>query len=126
MEWTLVGLLGVAAILLVVSLYHTRHASKVNHREIDLVHISIMKEINSIQDSIRHIELDFEVITKEAGIHLSPEKKILLREVLDLYKRNYSIESIAEKKQLTVSEIEQILAPFHALKDEGRKVAHEN
>ncbi|MEW9052035.1 MAG: hypothetical protein AB2392_12820 [Neobacillus sp.] len=85
-----------------------------------------MNEIISIQDSIRHIELDFEVITKEAGIHLSPEKKILLREVLDLYKRNYSIESIAEKKQLTVSEIEQILAPFHALKDEGRKVAHEN
>ncbi|OLS33730.1 hypothetical protein [Bacillus sp. MRMR6] len=126
MEWTLTGLLGISALLLVISLYKTRHASKVNHREVDMVHISVMKEINSIQDSIRHIELDVEVITKEAGIQLSSDRKVFLREVLDLYKRNYSIESIAEKNQVTVSEIEQILAPFQESKDEGRIVAYEN
>ena len=57
-----------------------------------------MKEINSIEDSIRDIELDIEVVMKEAGIQLSSDEKLLMREVIDLYRRNYSIESIAEKE----------------------------
>jgi hypothetical protein len=126
MEWTLAGLFGISAILLIVSIVKASHTSKVEHNEINLIHISTMKEINAIQESVRNIELDIEVVINEAGIQLSSEEKLFMREVLDLYKRNYSIESIAEMKQVPVSEIEQLLAPFQKLKDEGRKVVNEN
>jgi hypothetical protein len=63
---------------------------------------------------------------KETGIHLTTEEKKFTREVLDLYKRNYSVESIADMKQVSESEIEQLLAPYHHLKEEGRRVANEN
>jgi hypothetical protein len=126
MEWTLAGLFGISAILLIISIVKASHASKVEHNEINLIHISTMKEINAIQESVRNMELDIEVVINEAGIQLSSEEKLFMREVLDLYKRNYSIESIAEMKQVPVSEIEQLLAPFQKLKDEGRKVVNEN
>lgn len=126
MEWTLAVLFAVSTILLVISIVKTNQTAKVNHNQVDMVHISMMKEINTIQDSIRDIELDMEVVMKEAGIQLSPEEKLFMREVIDLYRRNYSIENIAEQKQVPVSEIEQLLAPYQKLKDEGRKVANEN
>ncbi|MCM2532735.1 hypothetical protein NDK43_10505 [Neobacillus pocheonensis] len=126
MEWTLGGLFGISAILLVISISKSLRASKVEHNQIDMVHISMMKEINSIQESIRNMELDIEVVMNESGIQLTSEEKLFMREILDLYKRNYSIESIAEMKQVTESEIEQLLAPFRKLKDERRKVANEN
>lgn len=126
MEWTLAGLFGISTLLLIFSILKSTHASKVEHNQMNMIHISTMKEINTIQESIQNIELDIEVVMKEAGIQLSSEKKLFMREVLDLYKRNYSIESIAEKKQVTESEIEQMLAPYQQLKDEGRKVANED
>jgi hypothetical protein len=126
MEWTLVGLFVISAFLLVISISKSFHASKVNHKEVDMVHISIMKEINTIQESIRDIELDIEVVMMEAGIQLSSEEKLFTREVLDLYKRKYSMESIAEKKQVPESESEQLLAPYQKLMDERGKVANEN
>lgn len=126
MEWTLAGLFAVSTLLLVISIVKTNQTAKVNHNEVDMVHISMMKEINTIQDSIRDLELDMEVVMKEAGIQLSPDEKLFMREVIDLYRRNYSIENIAEQKQVPVSEIEQLLAPYQKLKDEGRKVANEN
>ncbi|MDR7078179.1 hypothetical protein J2Y03_003229 [Neobacillus niacini] len=126
MEWTLAGLFVISALLLVFSLVKTYRDSKTQHKEIDLVHVSLMKEINSIQDSIRDIELDIEVVMKEAGIQLSADEKLLMREVIDLYRRNYSIESIAEKKQVTENEIEELLAPYLKIKDEGGLVANAN
>lgn len=126
MEWTLAGLFGISAILLIISILKTIQASKVTRNEIDMVHVANMKEIHSMQESIRNLELDIEVVMEEAEIQLSSEKKLFLREVLDLYKRNYSIVSIAEKKQVSESEIELLLAPYQKLKDEGRKVANEN
>ena len=126
MEWTLAGLFAISAFLLVFSLVKTYRDSKAQHKEIDLVHVSLMKEINSIQDSIRDIELDIEVVMKEAGIQLSPDEKLLMREVIDLYRRNYSIESIAEKKQVTENEIEELLTPYLKIKDEGGLVANAN
>lgn len=126
MEWTLAGLFGVSIVLLVISLAKNFHMSKVNHREIDVVHISIMKEINTIQESIKGLELDLEVMAKETGIQLSSEEKALLREIIDLYRRNYSIESIAEMKQVSVNEIEQLLAPYSKVKEERRLVANAN
>jgi hypothetical protein len=126
MEWTLACLFGISALLLIVSIKKNRNASKEEQKGIDLVHVSLMKEINDIQETIRNIELDIEVVMKEAGSQLSPQEKLFMREVLDLYKRDYSMASIAEKKQVPVSEIEELLAPFQALKNERRKVANEN
>ena len=126
MEWTLFGLFVLSALLLVFSIVKSARDSKVEKKQIDLVHVSMMKEINSIQDSIRDIELDIEVVTKEAGIQLSAEEKLFMREVIDLYRRNYSIESIAEKKEVPVTEIEQLLTPYLKIKDEGGQVANAN
>jgi hypothetical protein len=126
MEWTLFGLFLLSALLLVFSIVKTYRDSKLEKKQIDLVHVSMMKEINSIQDSIRDIELDIEVVTKEAGIQLSAEEKLFMREVIDLYRRNYSIESIAEMKEVTVTEIEQLLSPYLKNKDEGGLVANAN
>jgi hypothetical protein len=126
MEWTLFGLFLLSALLLGFSLFKSYRDSKVEKKHIDLVHVSMMKEINSIQDSIRDIELDIEVVINEAGIQLSPERKLFIREVIDLYRRNYSIESIAEKKEVPETEIEQLLAPFLKIKDEGGLVANAN
>ena len=55
----------------------------------------------------------------------SGQQRILYREILDLYKRGYSAESIALKKQLSVDEIEQLLSPFKQLSNEGSNVAHD-
>lgn len=126
MEWTLFGLFLLSAILLGFSLVKSYRDSKVEKKQIDLVHVSIMKEINSIQDSIRDIELDIEVVIKESGIQLSADEKLFMREVIDLYRRNYSIESIAEKKEVPETEIEQLLTPYLKIKDEGGLVANAN
>jgi hypothetical protein len=126
MEWTLFGLFLLSAILLGFSLFKSYRDSKVEKKQIDLVHVSIMKEINSIQDSIRDIELDIEVVIKESGIQLSADEKLFMREVIDLYRRNYSIESIAEKKEVPEIEIEQLLTPYLKVKDEGGLVANAN
>lgn len=126
MEWTLFGLFLLSALLLVFSIVKTYRDSKLEKKQIDLVHVSMMKEINSIQDSIRDIELDIEVVTQEAGIQLSAEEKLFMREVIDLYRRNYSIESIAEMKEVPVTEIEQLLTPYLKIKDEGGLVANAN
>lgn len=126
MEWTLFGLFLLSALLLVFSILKTYSDSKVEKKQIDLVHVSMMKEINSIQDSIRDIELDIEVVIKEAGIQLSADEKLFMREVIDLYRRNYSIESIAEKKEVSETEIEQLLTPYLKMKDEGGLVANAN
>jgi hypothetical protein len=115
-----------SAILLGFSLFKSYRDSKVEKKQIDLVHVSIMKEINSIQDSIRDIELDIEVVIKESGIQLSADEKLFMREVIDLYRRNYSIESIAEKKEVPETEIEQLLTPYLKVKDEGGLVANAN
>jgi hypothetical protein len=126
MEWTLFGLFLVSALLLGFSIMKTYRYSKVEKKQIDLVHVSMMKEINRIQDSIRDIELDIEVVIKEAGIQLSADEKLFMREVIDLYRRNYSIESIAEKKEVPETEIEQLLTPYLKVKDEGGLVANAN
>ncbi|MFP7298221.1 hypothetical protein [Neobacillus niacini] len=126
MEWTLFGLFLLSAVLLGYSLFKSYRDSKVEKKQIDLVHVSLMKEINSIQDSIRDIELDIEVVIKEAGIQLSAEEKLFMREIIDLYRRNYSIESIAEKKEVPETKIEQLLAPYLKLRDEGGLVANAN
>ncbi|MED4206369.1 hypothetical protein [Neobacillus mesonae] len=120
MEWTLAILFGVSVLLLIISMVKNQQTAKKEHNEIDMVHMSVMKEINDLQGTIRNMELDIEVVAKEAGVQLSADEKLFMREILDLYKRKYSIESIAEKKQVSVSEIEQLLTPHLATRDERR------
>jgi predicted nucleic acid-binding Zn-ribbon protein len=126
MGWTLAILFIISAVLLVISFTKAFQASKAEQKRIDMVHIAVMKEFNDMKDSIRNIELDLEVVMKEAGIQLSLNEIIFMREVLDLYRRNYSIESIAALKEVSESEINQMLEPFLAVKDEGGKVANES
>jgi hypothetical protein len=125
MGLTLAVLFGASALLLILSIIKNFQASKAEHKRIDMAHISVMKEINDMQESIRNIELDIEVIMQEAGIQLSSKELVFMREVLDLYKRNYSIESIAEKKQVSESKVQQLLAPYQTQKEERGKVANE-
>jgi hypothetical protein len=126
MEWTLIALIGISALLLIVSIAMNRKAEKQKHKEIDLVHVAVMKDIKDVHEQIRNIELDIEIVTKEAGIQLSPEEINLKREVLDLYKRKYSIQTIAEKKQVSETEVNELLAPYLTLRDERSKMAHGN
>jgi hypothetical protein len=126
MEWTLIALIGISALLLIVSIAMNRKAEKQKHKEIDLVHVAVMKDIKDVYEQIRNIELDIEIVTKEAGIQLSPEEINLKREVLDLYKRKYSIQTIAEKKQVSETEVNELLAPYLTLRDERSKMAHGN
>lgn len=125
MELTLTALFVVSALLLILSILKTLKATKAEHKEIDMVHMSLMNEMNAIQESVRNLELDIEIVTKEAGVQLSYQEKLFLREILDLYKRKYSLESIAEKKQVSVHEIQQLLEPYMTAKDGRRTVAHE-
>jgi predicted RNA methylase len=125
MGWTLAILFAISALLLIFSILRTVQASNAEKKRIDLVHISLMKDIDNLKDSLRNIELETEVIMQEAGMQLSRKDVVFMREVLDLYKRNYSIASIAEKQQVSVEEIEQMLAPYLTSKDERRKAANE-
>lgn len=126
MQWTLAGLFVVSALLLVLSIVKSNRAAKAEHSQIDLVHIETMKEIHALQDSLRNMELDMEVVVTEAGIPLSAEEIEFKREILDLYRRNYSNASIAEKKGVSEAEIEQLLAPYLKVKEERRTVANAN
>ncbi|MGG3986226.1 hypothetical protein GWJ21_12810 [Bacillus coagulans] len=126
MVWTLAILFAVSVVLLIISIFKTRNRAKEEQQELETVHLALMDEINHLKDGIRTLELEMEILEKEAGIQLSAFDKQFRLEVLDLYKRNYSIESIAGKKQVTQAEIEEILAPFMAAKNERSKVAGGN
>ncbi|MFT8321498.1 MAG: hypothetical protein ABF649_11375 [Bacillus sp. (in: firmicutes)] len=125
MEWTLAILFGAAFLLLIMSIAKSRQSSKAEQREIDMIHLSVMDEVEQLQKQLRNLELDLEIIEKQSGIQLSSKERVIMREVLDLYKRKYSIESIAVQKKLAETEVERMLSPYFTAKDERRKVAHE-
>lgn len=99
MVWTLVILFAVSVVLLIMSIFKTRNRAKEEQQELETVHLALMDEINHLKDGIRTLELEMDILEKEAGIQLSAFDKQFRLEVLDLYKRNYSIESIAEKNK---------------------------
>lgn len=125
MEWTIALLFGFAVLLLILASFKAKQQFKNEHREIDMISISLTQEINKLQKQIRSIEIDGEIIVQEAGIKLSPQERVLIRELLDLYKRGYSIEGIAVEKQMNENEIKYLLAPYMASKSERRLVANE-
>ncbi|WP_251550588.1 hypothetical protein [Neobacillus muris] len=126
MQLALAVLFGGSAILLIVSIFMTKKASIKENKQIDLIHVSVMKDVNEIRESIRNLELDLEVVSKEAGLQLSADERSLKREILDLYKRNYSIKSIADMKQMPEGEIEYLLAPYLSEREERRQAVNEN
>lgn len=124
MEWTLIGLIIVAVLLLIYSMYKNKQASKIEQHEIDTVYMTIMEEITKLQNEIRVLTLENEILSQKVG--LSNDERELQRKLLDLYNRNFKVEVMAAKLKLETSEVEKLLAPYTSLKKEGRKVANES
>lgn len=123
MEWALVRLFGIAAGMLILSYTLTKKAKKAEQRELELYSVTFMEEINKLQQQMRKLELDNEILANQTGIDTTDQtQRELLRDVLDLYKRGYSIASIADEKQLSEIDIQSMLSPFMK-QTEGRKVA---
>ena len=126
MEWTIVILFAAAILLLILSFVKTKQSSKTVDQQIEELSYSFTNEMKQLQQQIRNMELDAEITAQEAGILPGTSKqRILLREVLDLYKRKYSFESIAQRTQLTPYEVEHLLTPYLKAKDEGSNVTNE-
>lgn len=125
MDWVLAILFGAAVLLLIVSFFKTKKASK-TEQQIEDLSLSFMDEVHQLQQQIRNIELDAEITAQEAGIlAVSSSQRIILRDVLDLNRRGYSIESIATKKRMSLNEVEQLLAPYMKNKEERSKVEYD-
>lgn len=125
-EWTLGILFTLSAALLVVSIIKTHKTAQAEEERIDLAHISLIKEIKDLQDKVKKLELDLEIITRESGLELSPHEIIFRREIIDLYKRGYSIENIAKQKDVSVEKIHELLAPYRDDHKERSATSHAN
>ena len=126
MEWTIIILFAAAILLLILSFVKTKQSSKTVDQQIEELSFSFTNEITQLQQQIRNLELDAEITAQEAGILPgSSKQRILLREVLDLYKRKYSFESIAQRTKLTPFEVEHLLAPYMKVRDEGSNETNE-
>ncbi|MCJ7842202.1 hypothetical protein MUB24_15080 [Lederbergia sp. NSJ-179] len=124
MEWMLAILLGTAVVLLILSFVKTRQTSTKMEREMDQLSLTFTDELYKVQQQIRLVEIDGFITAQEAGaLPISSEQRVLLREVIDLYKRGYSIKNIAAKKGCSQQEMEQLLAPYMDVK-EGEKSNH--
>ncbi|WP_332631920.1 hypothetical protein [Halalkalibacter flavus] len=127
MEWTLAILFGSAILLLILSFSKTRQSQKAAQQELEQFSISIMEEVYQLQKKMRDFELDAEISANEKGKQsVSPKQRILMREVLDLHKRGYSLEGIATETELTENEVRLLLTPYLEEKDERRKVANDS
>jgi isochorismate hydrolase len=124
MEWALGLLVGTAALLLIFSFMQNRHVAKSEQRKLDTMYLGMMEEINKLQTQVKSIEIDGEITAQEVGI--TPQERQLLRELLDLYKRGYSMESIASKIQVNEDELQELLAPYITAGNERSKVANEH
>lgn len=124
MQWALLALFLVAALLLIFSYIKNIQSSKQEQREIDSIYMSMMEEVTKLQNQIRHLEIEGEIFSEKVG--MGKEELLLLRDSLDLYKRGYTIEGIAGKMKVDAEEVEQLLAPYMNVKNEGRKIENES
>jgi hypothetical protein len=125
MELALAILFGSAAILLILSLVSMKRSSKVQKEQVDTYYVSMLEETSKLQEQIRRIELDGEITAQEAGISgMDSKERALLRELLDLHKRGYTIKSMASKTRLAETEVEQLLSPYISSKNGRRNVSH--
>ncbi len=123
MQWAFVLLFITASILLVLSYFKNKEILKLEQQKMDTMYLTIIEELNKLQLQIRNLELDGVITAQQAEVSL--KDRVLLRELLDLFNRGYSIESIAEIKMLQENKITQLLTPFMNLEVEGSKVANE-
>jgi DNA-binding NarL/FixJ family response regulator len=115
MAWAFAILFGIAALLLIFSLLKIKQTSIKEQREMDALHVSLMNEIKQLQQQVRNMELDIEIIVQKTGIEsLTLEERTLIRDILDLYRRGYSYASIAAQKNLSEKEVEQLIAPYQS------------
>ncbi|WP_078553523.1 hypothetical protein [Bacillus alkalicellulosilyticus] len=110
--------------LLVYSAIKAKQTTKEEQQQIEQISISMMEEVQHMQQQLKEFELDLEITAQEAGLQaVSPQRK-LMREVLDLHRRGYSNESIASQKQLSENEVESMLSPYIQQKVERREVSN--
>ncbi|MFC0561017.1 hypothetical protein [Halalkalibacter alkalisediminis] len=126
MEWTLSILFGGAVLLLILSFMKAKQEAKIEKSEIEQFSISMMEEMQQLEQKMRYLELDHEITAKEAGIKVEASaQRAILREAIDLHRRGYSLEGIAAKTRKTESEIKLMLAPYMELPSERRKAAND-
>ncbi|MGD6848271.1 hypothetical protein FZC85_10650 [Rossellomorea aquimaris] len=124
MGWAIAILFGTAVVLLILSFIKTTQTNSQLEQQIEHVSISVLNEVHELEKQLRNIQLDAEITAQQSGAApAESEERFILREMLDLHKRGYSIESIASKKQLTPNEVERMLAPYKTRKTERSLVA---
>ena len=124
MGWAIAILFGTAVVLLILSFIKTTQTNSKLEQQIEHVSISVLNEVHGLEMQLRNIQLDAEITAQQAGAApAESEEREILREMLDLYKRGYSIESIAGKTKLKPNEVEQMLLPFMLQKGERGLVA---
>ncbi len=126
MEWALAILLAAAVVLLILSFYISSKTTQEQKRENEVLSATFIKEVNQLKEQISSIELDLEIIAHEAKINSSSEQRIVLREVIDLYRRKYSLKTIAAKTNLSENEIEKMIEPFKTTKPKRGNIADES
>ncbi|MFK4997955.1 hypothetical protein ACI2OX_12510 [Bacillus sp. N9] len=113
MEWVLAILFATAIFLLIVVFVKEKQSSLKTEKEVDQLTFSVMDEVHQLQEQIRKLEIDGEITVQEAGLlAIDSEHRLQLRALLYLYKRGYSIETIAKKQRLTVDEVTSLLSPI--------------
>ncbi|MFD1737439.1 hypothetical protein ACFSCX_12825 [Bacillus salitolerans] len=124
MEWAFGILLGTGSLLLVFSFLQNKRMERSEQRRLDTMYLGCMEEIDKLQKQIKTIQLDSEITAQEIGI--SPKDRLMLRDILDLYKRGYSTDSIAEKMKINKIDVQEILTPFMSPDEERRKISNEH
>lgn len=112
MAWTIILLISVAIILLIMSYVLSKQTFLKEQQESKALYAALMKELQQIKLQNRKIELDIEILAQEDAIKSTTEQRLLMREVLDLHRRQYSIETIAAKTGLNEKAIESMIAPY--------------
>ncbi|WP_413375331.1 hypothetical protein [Alkalihalobacillus sp. 1P02AB] len=121
---TIIVLLAIAIGLLVVSMFKSGNTEKEDER-MEALKISFLEEVQQVQQEIRNVELDLQLLAKDAGVDLGSEReRKIKRDLLDLYKRGYSMEGIANEKRLPKEDVENLLSPYVRTKNEGGKVVN--
>jgi TolA-binding protein len=124
MGWVIAILFGTAVVLLILSFIKTTQSKSQLEQQMEHVSISVLNEVHELEQQIRDMQLDAEITAQQSGaMEASSDERLMLRDMLDMHKRGYSIESIAAKKQLPSTEVEGMLTPYMTRKAERGMVA---
>ncbi|MGX1263106.1 hypothetical protein RKD55_000910 [Rossellomorea marisflavi] len=124
MGWIIAILFGAAVVLLILSFVKTSQSKSQLEQQVEHMSISVMNEVHELEKQMRAMQLDAEITAQQAGaVPATSDERRVLRDMLDLYKRGYSIESIASEQQLPTIEVERMLTPYMTKKAERSMVA---